>query len=442
MQGSARSGRMIGTTRPGELGATGRPRRWDRALPAMLAALVLLGAVVRIGHLDVAARSPDERIYAAQARMALEHGLAGTRHVVRMHQQDPRLWPFPPPTRIGYSYALAAAMKLTGAADATAGSWLSCLASVLTLLVTLWAGLRFLGRWPTVAAVLFLAVFPPELVIARRCWTDAPVELAGLVMLIMACEIWSGTKGPRAAVWLPLVGSAAFLIKETTVLVYAACLVAALWATLRRRDLRAGTVLVGVAALGALGAAGLLALCTGDIRTAVQLITDQARHNAANPYALGSCSGPGYLLLLAFWKLSPLTLVLALASLVATLGRSRIARPAWLRSHLRDDRATVLLAWLTVGNTAIYMLIPHWLNLRYASASFAPMCLFAGVGVYELFFLLKEKSSGGAFRWALIAGTAVVLVSAATDYLRFTTAWLRPGAMDLAVRTVFRVMGH
>ncbi len=401
---------------------TSPPKERDPLCYALLAALFLIGTLVRVASVDVAVRSPDERIYTAQAHAALVEGVTGTRRVVAAFQKNPQLWLYPPPTRIGYSWLLAAAMTATGAPDETAGSWLSCLASILTLLVTIRLGLRFVGKWATVAGTLFLAVFPPELVIARRCWGDAPVELAAVSMMYLACEIWAGAKRWYPYVLLPVVGSAAVLIKETTVLVYAACLLAALWATFRRtRDLRLAGLLAGAALAGAALASALFAFATGSLSLTVGLILDQARHNSTNAYALEYASGPGYLLLVAFAKLSPLTTALALWGAAVAV--------------VRRDRA-VLLAWLTIGNIAIYMLIPHWLNLRYASASFAPLCLLAGAGLVELLMLVKEDK----VRWAAVGAATVAMLFAVGDYHRFQAAWGRPEAQDLTVKMVFDVM--
>jgi hypothetical protein len=382
---------------------------------AVLVLLFLVGAMVRIANLDIDMRSPDERIYTAQSQAALVNGIQGTRQAVEAFYKNPQLWLYPPPTRIVYTWLVAASMKLTGARNETAGSWVSCLASIAILLLAIATGLRFFGPWPTVAGTLFLAVFPPELVIARRCWSDAPVELAGLAMMYCACVIWSGTRRSYPYVLLPLVGSAAVLVKETTVLLYAACLGVALW---RAANNRMALLLTGVALAGAALTTALLDLATGSAAGAVRIIIGQAQNNATNAYALQYASGPGYLLLLAFIRLSPLTTVLAIWGLAVTVAQRRSTAP---------------LAWLAIANMLPYILIPHWLNLRYASASFAPLCLFAGVGLVELLALVKVK-------WATVAAAAAVLVFAVADYQRFHTAWLRPEAQDLTVRMVFDVM--
>jgi len=393
-------------------------------------AVFLLGAIVRFSNLDVALRSPDEKIYTSQAQVVLEGGVRGMRAVVGSFLRRPELWSYPPPNRVGYTFLLAAAMKLTGSADPAIGSYLSCLVSILTLGAAILLGLRFLGSWITVFGALFLAVFPPELAIARRCWSDALVGLGGVAMLYFALEIWAGAKKWPPYVLLPLAGSIAVLIKETSVLIYGSCLLAAFWAVaVRNRNFKHAAMLAGAAAGGALAGTALLALTTGGVDVPFEIIMNQVRSNAANTYALEYASGPGYLLLLALERLSPVTLVLALLAMIATTAAPWVPWLSGIRSHR-------LLAWLTIANLAVYMVVPHWLNLRYASATFAPLCLFAGVGAYGLFGMAREKLPAQLRVAAATVGIAVIGLSAAADYQRFEKAFVRALNLDLSVEVV------
>lgn len=421
--------------------AKAAPRRWELLADALLVGLFLLGTGLRAANLDVVHRSPDEQVYAGQARVALDAGFEGNRELVRGFRENPQFWAYPPPSRVGYVWLLAGIMKLTGDRGESAGTYFSCVASVLALLVTIRLGRRFLGGWITVFAALFLAVFPPDLVVARRCWTDAPVGLAAVVMLYLTLEIWAGTKGWWAAALLPVAGSAAVLIKETTVLIYAPCLLAALWAATRRaRNFRHAAILAAGAVLGAAGAIALLAVSTGGVGVPFQMMLDQARHNAANDYALNYATGPGYLLLWAFGRLSPLTSMLAVQGLVLTAASLWVSRPAWSRSSVRHHSAVVLLACLTILMTAPYALIPHWLNLRYASASFAPICLFAGAGLHQLLLMARQRLGRPMATWVAAGGAALVVLLAVADYRRFDRNFVRTSTLDLSVKLVFRAL--
>jgi hypothetical protein len=397
-------------------------RNWDRTAHIALVCIFLIGAWLRISNLDVVRRSPDELTYTVQAKAVVAGGVAGAREVVQAFLHTPSMWLYPPPNRIGYLNLLALAMKLSGSQDPQSGSWLSCLASMATLGVAIAMGLRFFGTWPAVLGALFLAFFPPELVTARRCWSDALVTLSGAGMLYFTLAIWNGAKRWKSYLWLPLIGSAAVLIKETTVVLYASCLVVALWAA--RRDWKNAGVLLGAAAGGALAAAGLLALYTGSFAVPIEIITGQAKHNAANAYAIEYCSGPGYLLLQAFETMSPLVIVLAVAGLLAAV--------AW-----RPFREHRLLAWLTIGNLAIYMIVPHWLNLRYASATFVPLCLFAGMAAYWLLARARERVPGDLALGVVAVGVGIAMILLIADYQRFENEFVRqPNNVDLSVKMV------
>src|SRR5258708_647118 len=113
-----------------------------------LALIVALGAAVRIPNLSrVQLRSPDEHVYANRAIAVLEQGpFEGTRTAVEAHLLGKR-WVSPPPTRVGYAWLVAASMALTGARDERAGSYVSLIASLLTLVVAAGIGLHFFDEW-------------------------------------------------------------------------------------------------------------------------------------------------------------------------------------------------------------------------------------------------------------------------------------------------------
>ena len=145
------------------------------AIKILLIGVILLGAALRIANLgNVIARSPDERAYALHA-FGLEKNGFGSAIGPLCTRPDPerRADFYPPPTRLAFTLPVAAIMRLTGIYDERPGAYLSCAASILSLAAAIWIGLRFFGSWIAVFGGFFLAVFPPELVIARRCWSDA-----------------------------------------------------------------------------------------------------------------------------------------------------------------------------------------------------------------------------------------------------------------------------
>jgi hypothetical protein len=84
---------------------------------------------------------------------------------------------------------VATTMQLSHTYDERAGSYLACAASILTLALAGWTGLRFFGGWTAIAALLFLAVFKADLVSASRCWVDPVAGLGGFLMIYGTLEI-------------------------------------------------------------------------------------------------------------------------------------------------------------------------------------------------------------------------------------------------------------
>src|SRR5438445_148609 len=93
-----------------------------------------------------------------------------------------------------------------------------------------------------------------------------------------------------------------------------------------------------------------------------------------------------------------------------------------------------------LGFLAIFMLVPHWLNLRYVSGAYALVCLFAGVAVRRLFQVAKRNLRPILLDGLTIFGLAVVAASTVVDYQRFRTSFVRTGANDLAVRLVLAIV--
>jgi 4-amino-4-deoxy-L-arabinose transferase-like glycosyltransferase len=192
-----------------------QPRLSQQQL-VLLALLLCLAAVLRVANLDnVTLRTPDERVYTRQANAWLQSGQPGIRALVEEYQRDPDARLYPPPTRVGMIRLVAATMRWTGRNDEAVGAIISCFASIASLYMVALIGIRFLPTWAALAGLLLYAVFPAALTIARRTWSDALVELAGLLLVWLACEI---TRDSRRRIWYLLfavVGSASITIKES-----------------------------------------------------------------------------------------------------------------------------------------------------------------------------------------------------------------------------------
>ena len=155
--------------------------------------LLCLAAGLRLANLgNVGSRTPDEKVYTKFANVWLQSGAAGLQTQVAEYRADPELRLYPPPTRVGLIRLIAGVMALSGRRDELPGASISCAASIASAFVLAWMGLRFFPSWCVVFALLFLAASPADLAIARRAWPDATVELLGILLAWVACEIACG----------------------------------------------------------------------------------------------------------------------------------------------------------------------------------------------------------------------------------------------------------
>ena len=105
-------------------------------IAALLLSILTLGITLRVINLDnVAARSPDEEIYTYQARVISIGGIEGIRSLIKEHCQNKALWIYPPPTRIGYTGLYSMVMRLTNRTDEKVGSYISCVFSIISLVL-------------------------------------------------------------------------------------------------------------------------------------------------------------------------------------------------------------------------------------------------------------------------------------------------------------------
>lgn len=386
-----------------------------------MAVLVCLAALLRLTNLgNVNSRTPDERVYTYQAKTWLESGPAGLRSMIEEYKSDAETRLYPPPTRVGMIRLVADLMRWTGRYDESVGARISCAASLASVLVLAWIGLRFLPPWAAATGMLLYAVLPADLAIARRTWTDALVELAGLLLIWFVCEI---TRQPERRFWyllFALVGSLSLLVKESMPVPYALCSLWILWILIRRQQWTNVLILAAATAVGMGAGLWWLGHQVGSLADFLSIVTGIPAANATNPYALEYASGPPYLLLLAFWIVAPLTSLLSIAGII---------------SAFRNCQGPlVFLAGFSVAYTAIAMAMPHWINLRYLGNTFGPVCLLAGLGFWCL------VSAGWAWldvadrRPFAVVAIAIVLGGAVGDYLRFRRYFVRDETVDLSIK--------
>jgi 4-amino-4-deoxy-L-arabinose transferase-like glycosyltransferase len=394
-----------------------------------LAVLVCVAAGLRLANFgNVNTRTPDERVYTYQAKTWLESGRAGIRSMVDEYMGDAETRWYPPPTRVGMIRLVADAMRWTGRGDESVGARISCAASIGSLVVLALIGMRFLPPWAACAGILFYAVFPPELAIARRTWTDALVELAGLLLIWFTCEI---TRDSRRIVWYPLfaaVGSLGVLVKESMPVPYGLCALWILWLLVRRREWSRAAILIGATAVGMGASLWWLSVQVGSLADYVGIVMGIPKANAANPYAIEYASGSPLLMLLAFWIVAPVTSLLSVAGLLAV----------WKKR----EGPLVFLAGFTVAYIGIAMAMPHFLNLRYVGNTYGTFCLLAGLG----FWFLISRGWGwldvGDRRVFAVLAIAIVVGGAVADYLRFQRYFVRDETADLSIKMLLDERGQ
>jgi 4-amino-4-deoxy-L-arabinose transferase-like glycosyltransferase len=395
-------------------------------MPSYLRLLVILAfmaAGLRLVNLrNVHSRTPDERVYTYQAKKVIEQGAsAGMRSLIEEYKRDPTAKLYPPPTRAGMVRMLAAAMQWTGKFDESVGAWISVLASIGSVAVLALLAVRFLPPWAAVPAMLFYAVLPADLAIARRAWTDALVELAGLLLVWFACEV---ARKPEQRDWLVLaavVGGLSLTVKESMPLPWGLCGLWILWVLARRRLWTNVTIFLAANALALGLSLWWLAGQAGSLHDFISIVAGIPAANAANEYALVYASGPPYLLLYAYWIIAPLTSLLAVAGAVAVWRKKR-------------EPALIFITGFSVAFIAIAMSMPHWINLRYLGNTFGPVCLLAGLGAWWVIGAGCEWLDIGDRRPLAAVAIAIIVGCAGADYIRFRHYFVRDEVVDLSIK--------
>ena len=395
-------------------------------MPRHLKLLIILACIaagLRLANLrNVSSRTPDERVYTYQAKTVVDQGpAAGMRSLIAEYKADPDAKLYPPPTRAGMIRMTAAVMRWTGRYGEDTGALISCAASIGSVAVLALLAVRFFPPWAAIAAMLFYAVLPADLAIARRTWTDALVEFAGLLLVWFACE---ATRKPERRIWLVLTAIIAALsltVKESMPAPWGFCGIWILWILARKR-LWANAAIFLAANAAALGLTlWWLAGQVGSLHDYVSIVTGIPAANAANEYALEYASGPPYLLLYAYWIIAPLTSLLAVVGAAAVFLRKR-------------EAPLIFITAFSLAYIALAMSMPHWINLRYLGNTFGPVCLLAGLGAWWLIEAGCEWMDTTDRRPFAAVAIAILLGGAAADYIRFRHYFVRDEVVDLSIK--------
>jgi tetratricopeptide (TPR) repeat protein len=413
------------------------PKRTRRPVEiAAIIALLSLGIWLRLTNLgNITSRSPDERIYTRQANTVLKYGNRGIRTLAAEHIRDAETRLYPPPTRVGYIWMVAAAMQLSGRMDENAGAYLSCAASIGSLVIVAIIAVRFFPGWLPFFALLFFCVSPLELAIARRAWGDTLVGFFGLILFWMTSEL-ATRRGKRVCyVLFALAGIAEIVIKESGPVIFALYSLALLSAMVRRRDWENGLATATTVLLSTLASVFWLAYSVGGFSVLVKILLDWFNANAQNLYALEYQSGPPYLMLQALWLFVPLTVVLCVIGLSILLIQP-LRKRCWALSGSTGGDSVAPATVSMLAYAALPMFLPHWLNLRYWSPLFGVMCLLSGLGGWYFAAIFSQRlPPHWARAWCVIA-IGLVILAARTDYTQFQKIIVQDAIPDLSVKMV------
>jgi len=410
-----------------------------KAAPAVAIACVLLaGITLRHNNLrTVQSRSPDEQIYTYQGVTVLREGANAIRSLIKEYNVKKEMWLYPPPVRISYTYLLVAVMKAAGATDEMPGSYISFVSSIAALMLLVVIGLRFFNAWITAYALLFLAVSPLDLAIARRAWQDSLLGLLGLLLIYCCCEITRNTKNIAWYIVLVLTGSYCVLIKENGALMFAMCL-AWVFLVLFFRDkafLKGATLLFATAVAVAASVYCLVRLAGG-----LQPVIDAFKHTneikPLNRYINEYQNSPWYGVLQGFWLTSPVNAVLCAAGMAGFFFAPKSPGGAPFLSDAKARQAVMGIMLYTLAYLLVMILTPYCQNMRIVSLLYAPFYLVAGLGLWYI-VSAAGKALGG---YGLRAVAAVVIVAAlwiaVSDYRNFERMFVMTGARDLSAKMV------
>jgi hypothetical protein len=391
---------------------------------------------LRLSNREMVERTPDEKVYMHYATYIAGSGIEGGRALVQSYNSDIRQWIYPPPTRLGYIYLVAALMKLTGASAEGAAVSISSIFSIGGFLVAALFGLRFFDRWAVLVGLALLSVSPIELAIARRAWQDSVWGCIGEFLFFLCVEA-SISKRPR--IWRICFWAVAayyLTIKESAAVVYGLCtvwLIGSVW--LQEGSFRKCFYIVITSAFVAAASFAALAWYSGGAFSVIETILHLTMARGWNQYNHEFHSGPWYSFLLGFLALSPITTLLSVAG-IATMTLPRSPVLVGLSPSTRQKHAALAIIYLIL-TLLIAATIPAELkNLRYVTILVGPCCLLSGLAVVYLLTLAKVKLPLWGYHFAACAVALGLGLTCLTDYRRFERIFIRHGLNDLAIARV------
>ncbi len=399
----------------------------NRAAVLIIVALLLAaGIILRFSNLDIKARSPDEVVYTAQAMIVAQDGIYGARRMVDEYNANKQLWIYPPPIRMGYTYLLAAFMKVTSIFDVRAGTYLSTFCSIGALFMLALLGLKFFDWWVTIAALFLMIVSPMDLAIARRSWQDGVLAFAGLLLIYCCSKL---TIAPQRKIWyLPFwfIGSWCVMIKESGIIIYGLCFI---WlfsvAAFKEKSFIKSALLVLFTILGVSASVFVLGYVVGGIPRLLEVFRHIKDGMPTNAYAIDYQTGPWYRILQGLWIITPGGCILSIIGMAGVfIGDCQLKNNIIAKCFM-----LIILSFLFIT-----IAVPYMQNLRYLSVTFVPFYLIAGVGLEYLVSLARNFFKDRNFSVVMVVTVLALMIVAYSDYQKFQKIFIKRGIKDISIR--------
>lgn len=322
----------------------------------------------------------DEFLYEQNVSRLKQFGLFSYPEIVQAHieEQTKSGQAKLPPTRFLYIFCGYLWSSLFQVAPLPALKAVSCAFTILLLALSALFAWR-LGGWKYGLAVLALmAVAPLQIHMAQHAFIDGIFAFWALLALWL---LWENLQRPNEIGWLFAYGcaiAAMVLTKENSFFIFVALLGLILFARWFSYGVVKPPLLITTFA-GALVGVGILVALAGGIKPFLdtyRLLVLNAQHL---PYAIQTGDGPWYRYLVDLLLISPVVLLLA----VATFFQTR-----------RNDHAGVFLLLFIVLSYLIMANVKNGMNLRYTVAWDMPLRFLAATQLFRL--------SGLGWRWAHI----------------------------------------
>jgi len=398
-----------------------------------------IGVMLRINNLNnVSTRSPDEKIYTFQAKAIAQNGIGAIKSLVQEYNSNKELWFYPTPIRVGYLWLLADVMKITKNTSEKIGAYISCVFSIISLLLLILIGLRFFNPWIALYALLFTSVSPMDLAIARRTWQDAMLGCFGLGLVYLCCEI---THNAHKLIWYILfivLGSYCILIKESGILIYGLCLFWILYVLLlKEKSYLKGFFLILSSAMGISISIIALAYNAGGITPILDVLRHAKETMPLNQYAIEYQSGPWYHFLQAFWFMSPFSAFFYIISIVGIILPKEISQKFnFLPNYKNRNIIFIAILFFMAAFMATAIAMPYCINLRYVSVLFVPFYLISGLGFWHVVSFAKPILNKFSFYVVAIFIIIGVSFAAINDYRNFKKMFVTTDSLDVSIKMI------